>query len=312
MDPSAIQDAAGFAAALTELRARAALTIREVSRRTGIPSATLGGYFSGRHLPPPTQPAQLSELLTTLGVPEDEHDAWRAALNRVRRIPGPRTAGKVTPYRGLESYGVRDAAWFVGREEFVDQLQAAGRRAVRRDDGPRLVTLVGASGTGKSSLLRAGLMARLAMEGVTPVLLAPGDDPQRSLAVALARFRPDTRKRLVVVDQLEEVFAERVADAVAGAVPHRASSTLAGEPATVVVTALRADFYGHAVEEPTLLPMLRQPPGAGRADGRGVAAPGRGRAGPPGRCDGRARARRARAPRPLAARRRRRRPARCR
>ena len=255
VDPSAIQDAAGFASALTELRARAALTIREVSRRTGIPSATLGGYFSGRHLPPPTQPAQLSELLSTLGVPADQHDEWRTALNRVRRVPGPRTAGKVTPYRGLESYGVRDAAWFVGRERFVDQLQSQVA-ALFDEDGPRLVTLVGASGTGKSSLLRAGLMARLAMEGITPVLLAPGGDPQRSLAVALARFRPDTRKRLVVVDQLEEVFAERMADEVR----QEFLTTLidlADEPGTVVVTALRADFYGHAVEEPTLLPMLR-------------------------------------------------------
>lgn len=250
-----IQDAASFAAALTQLRARVALTIREVSRRTGIPSATLGGYFSGRHLPPPTQPAQLAELLSTLGVPSDEHDEWRAALNRVRRVPGPRTAGKVTPYRGLESYGVRDAAWFVGREEFVDQLQLQVSELFEQN-GPRLVALVGASGTGKSSALRAGLMARLAMEGVTPVLLAPGGDPQRSLSTALARFRPDARKRLIVVDQLEEVFAERINEEER----QRFITSLvelASEPATVVVTALRADFYGHAVEEPALLPMLR-------------------------------------------------------
>ncbi len=256
MDPSAIHDAAGFAAALTGLRARAALTIREVSRRTGIPSATLGGYFSGRHLPPPTQPAQLTQLLTTLGVPAAEHDEWRRALNRVRRIPGPRTAGKVVPYRGLESYGVRDAAWFVGREEFVEQLQAHVS-GLFDEEGPRLVSLVGASGTGKSSLLRAGLMARLAMEGVTPVLLAPGAEPLRSLTSALGRFRPDTRKRLVVVDQLEEVFAESV--------PKRVREeflttliAMADERDTVVVTALRADFYGQAVEEPALLPMLRR------------------------------------------------------
>ena len=257
VDPSAIQDAAAFAAALTELRSQVALTIREVSRRTGIPSATLGGYFSGRHLPPPTQPAQLAELLQTLGVPAEEHEAWRMALNRVRRIPGPRTAGKVTPYRGLESYGVRDAAWFVGREEFVDQIHAQVRELLTGDLGPRLVTLVGASGTGKSSLLKAGLMARLAMEGVTPVLLAPGDDPESSLSTALARFRPDTRKRLVVVDQLEEIFADRVSkssrEAFLGTLVE-----LAEEPATVVVTALRADFYGQAVAEPTLLPLLRR------------------------------------------------------
>jgi WD40 repeat protein len=253
-----IEDAAGFAAALTDLRSQVALTIREVSRRTGIPSATLGGYFSGRHLPPPTQPAQLADLLSVLGVPEQQHEEWRAALNRVRRIPGPRTPGKVVPYRGLEPYGVRDAAWFVGREELVDQLHQQVAELFDQEAGSRIVTLVGASGTGKSSLLRAGVMARLAMEGVTPVLLAPGEDPPHALATALARFRPDARKRLVVVDQLEEVLAEAVRPIVREAFLSSLVD-LSEQPGTVVVTAIRADFYGRAVEDATLRTMLRRP-----------------------------------------------------
>jgi transcriptional regulator with XRE-family HTH domain len=85
-----VQTASDFAVALTDLRRRAGLTVREVSRRTGIPSGTLGGYFSGRHLPSLTQPRVLADLLAALGVGAEEFPTWRDQLARVRRRPGPR------------------------------------------------------------------------------------------------------------------------------------------------------------------------------------------------------------------------------
>jgi transcriptional regulator with XRE-family HTH domain len=85
-----MQTAADFAAALSALRRRAGLTVREVSRRTGIPAGTLGGYFSGRHLPAMTQPRVLADLLAALGVGDDELPTWREQLAGVRRRPGPR------------------------------------------------------------------------------------------------------------------------------------------------------------------------------------------------------------------------------
>lgn len=85
-----MQTADDFALALSALRRRAGLTVREVSRRTGIPSGTLGGYFSGRHLPSLTQPAVLADLLSALGVGDEEFPTWREQLARIRRRPGPR------------------------------------------------------------------------------------------------------------------------------------------------------------------------------------------------------------------------------
>src|SRR5262249_9982508 len=59
------------------------------------------------------------------------------------------------PWRGLVSYDVDDAPWFAGRERLIAEL-------VARLAGPRLVGVVGPSGSGKSSLVRAGLLAALA------------------------------------------------------------------------------------------------------------------------------------------------------
>lgn len=252
VDPAAITDAAGFAAALTRLRTEAGLTVREVSRRTGVPTATLGGYFSGRHLPPPTQPAQLATLLQALGVESPDHEAWRTALNRVRRVPGPRTGVRVPPYRGLESYGVDDAEWYFGRRRLVDELTSLVGR-LYGVEGPRLAAVVGASGSGKSSLLRAGLMARAEADGTSAVVFAPGGTPIAGLAEARARLRDDGR-RLVVVDQFEEVFEARAADQRDEFL--RTLVALAGEPATVVVIALRADFFAEVLAEPLLLPLV--------------------------------------------------------
>jgi transcriptional regulator with XRE-family HTH domain len=90
-----VQTASDFSAALSALRRRAGLTVREVSRRTGIPAGTLGGYFSGRHLPSLTQPRVLADLLAALGVGDDELPTWRDHLAGVRRRPGPRPRVKV-------------------------------------------------------------------------------------------------------------------------------------------------------------------------------------------------------------------------
>ena len=229
------------------------MTVREVSRATGIPSATLGGWFSGRHLPPATQPAQLAAVFTVLGVPDTDLDQWREALHRVRRAGRPRA--RVSPYLGLESYGVGDAAWFFGREGLVDDLVAAAEALLAGDRSPRVLSLVGASGSGKTSLLNAGLRARLEAAGVLTAGVAPGADPEAALSEAEAGLGGD--RRLVVVDQLEEVFDPRVSAEARGAFLRRLAE-LAERPGTVVALGLRADFYGHASREPDLVPLLRQ------------------------------------------------------
>jgi hypothetical protein len=110
------------------------------------------------------------------------------------------TLASVCPYRGLRPFREEDAPFFFGRGEFIDRLT----EAVYRQD---LVALVGASGCGKSSVARAGLIPRLrGREGGGPVweavTLLPGDRPLQALAAALL---PLLEPEMTEVDRLAEV-----------------------------------------------------------------------------------------------------------
>jgi hypothetical protein len=76
--------------------------------------------------------------------------------------PTPRTTGVAPagecPYPGLAPFSEADQAWFRGRQALVARLVA---RFGERVDDPRLLVVTGASGSGKSSLLRAGLLPAL-------------------------------------------------------------------------------------------------------------------------------------------------------
>lgn len=97
------------------------------------------------------------------------------------QAPGPdlavwvqATLASVCPYRGLRPFREEDASFFFGRQVFIDLLtQAVSCQA--------LVALVGASGCGKSSVARAGLIPHLRREGEgqvwEAVTLLPGDRP---------------------------------------------------------------------------------------------------------------------------------------
>jgi WD40 repeat protein/DNA-binding SARP family transcriptional activator len=161
----------------------------------------------------------------------------------------------VCPFKGLASFEPDDAAFFFGRERLVAEM-------VARLAGAPLMGIVGPSGSGKSSALKAGLLPALA-EGVLPgsagwalALMRPGEHPLRALEGATRAAAP--RGRLVLaVDQFEELFTacrdeqERAAfaDALVAAArdPHRRA---------LVILALRADFYGRCAPYPELYRLL--------------------------------------------------------
>ncbi|GHF38169.1 caspase, EACC1-associated type [Streptomyces morookaense] len=189
------------------------------------------------------------------------------------------------PYPGMEPFRAEDHAHFFGREQLTEELLDAvsGPGA----DGRPLV-LVGASGAGKSSLLRAGLLAGLdrrhgAGRPGTPwpavLLPAPGPHPLRALAERWARATghpPDevhgrllsgaglpaprpgsTVCRLLVVDQFEETFT-RCTDPEERTRFIRSLCAPGGDPAAHprVVLGLRADHYGSCLAHPELAEAL--------------------------------------------------------
>jgi WD40 repeat protein len=156
--------------------------------------------------------------------------------------PGEAVAEGAQPYRGLQVFDVADALFFFGREALTEWLLDK----LRTDTGNRFLAIVGPSGSGKSSLARAGLLAAL-KQGEIPgsdawaaAICKPGEQPLESLAVALAgaarlgdspsavlnlirdlganpsmlhlttrlslRDAPADRRLVVLVDQFEEVF----------------------------------------------------------------------------------------------------------
>ena len=154
----------------------------------------------------------------------------------VRAVRGPGASAPLAecPYRGLPAFEAGDRRFFFGREALVADV-------IGRLEPGRLLAVVGASGSGKSSLLRAGVAAAVRAGEVDgfahATLLVPGADPVLDVEDA-----PD---RLLVVDQFEELFT-LCADA------DRRRSFIDGLLALrcAVVIGVRADVYarlsGHA------------------------------------------------------------------
>lgn len=151
------------------------------------------------------------------------------------------------PYKGLQAFDRTDAELFFGREQLIGELLAH----VQQEP---FLAIVGPSGSGKSSLVRAGLGAALASQPTWSVtLITPTAQPLSNLTTALAQRPTPARHWLLVVDQFEELFTlcrdknERQLFvtqllAVAGL-----SSPITTPVATVLIT-LRADFYADCAE----------------------------------------------------------------
>jgi WD40 repeat protein/tRNA A-37 threonylcarbamoyl transferase component Bud32 len=169
--------------------------------------------------------------------------------------PARAAAEGICPFKGLASFGPVDADYFFGRERLVAEL-------VARLVGAGFLGIVGPSGSGKSSVLRAGLIPALA-EGVLPgsggwrrVLMRPGERPLDELRRVLVSGAKDPLAEaldalpangclLLAVDQLEELFTACRSEADRAAFTETLSRAAADpEGRAVVVVALRADFYG--------------------------------------------------------------------
>jgi WD40 repeat protein/DNA-binding SARP family transcriptional activator len=159
----------------------------------------------------------------------------------------PAAVSVLCPFKGLAVFESSDAEFFCGRDRIVSELIA------RLAEWP-LVGILGPSGIGKSSLLRAGVLPAL-QAGALPgsvrwrqALLRPGEHPAAELEAALGgglERLGSADRVLLAVDQLEELFT--VCDSERERHEFLAQLVRAADDAkrrVLVLCTLRADFYG--------------------------------------------------------------------
>jgi transcriptional regulator with XRE-family HTH domain len=181
--PSSVATKKDFGLALTSLREQAGFTVRELAKKVDAPLGTVSGWCAGRHLPTLSQKDMFLRLLAACGASAHAAvDEWLACWLRLRRPLGHQRADVPTPYRGLESFQPEHADWFFGRSRLTGTL-------VHRvsSGSPGMVMAVGSSGSGKSSLLRAGLLPAMCENARWQGLaFTPGPRPTSELAAQLA------------------------------------------------------------------------------------------------------------------------------
>ena len=261
-DLSGVDSPEGVAAALTVLRERSGLSVRQVATDIGQPASTVGGWFSGRHLPPTTRLDVVRDLLNGLGVPSAEHDTWISVLLQVQRQR--RVAIGDSPFRGLETYRVEDADVFFGRDDVVTELVDLVTAIIDARTDVRSVAVVGPSGVGKSSVVRAGLIPELTGDGGhgrdswRVEVMTPGTAPLAALARSTAALE-GPRCELLVVDQFEELWTQGIPAGDRSTFVTRLRDWVrVPQTRRAVVLTVRADYYGHLSEQPLLLPALRR------------------------------------------------------
>lgn len=189
---------------------------------------------------------------------------------------------EICPFRGLLPFREEDAPFFFGREAFAARLfEAVATHQV--------VAVLGASGSGKSSVVQAGLLPRLRRgsdtksweivtirptdqpfnalaAGLAPLLgeepalakaLATGSDTVRSTALRVLAGQPGTGRLLLVVDQWEELYTLCRNDEVRQRfVDGLLEAATPGGPLSLVLT-LRGDFFGRVLSHRHLAERLQ-------------------------------------------------------
>ncbi len=240
-----------FGELLKYLRRREQLTQLELSIAVGYSEAQISRLEQNRRLP---DVAAFQALFIPALHLEDEPEltARFIRLAQTARLEDAPAAG-VAPYKGLLFFDQADAGLFFGREALTAHL-AERVTDLARKASSRFLAVVGASGSGKSSLVRAGLAVALQRLGWEIHILTPTTNPMKMLAANDNLPGAQTDKNcLILVDQFEETFTLCRDENERSEFIERLISIAGEQPAkTTVVIALRADFYSHCAQYPLL------------------------------------------------------------
>jgi transcriptional regulator with XRE-family HTH domain len=238
------------------------------------------------------------ELVTLLqrGWPEPEtSNAFTPEVAQEQGAPSePRN-----PYKGLQAFRQEDQRDFFGRDGLIDKLTNTLASTLQAElpgkPGARLLAIIGASGSGKSSVMMAGMLPRLKHGGIAGSEawiyldpMVPGAHPLESLALALAERLPErslhaihqdlaadsarglhqlattlthghSTQVLLCIDQFEELFTQTSIQEEREQFLELLVTALS-EPRgpIMVVLTLRADFYDRVLSSSMLFPLMEQ------------------------------------------------------
>ncbi|MFE6691870.1 hypothetical protein ACFVFQ_36050 [Streptomyces sp. NPDC057743] len=263
---------------LRQLRREAGTpSYRVLAKRAHFAASTLAEAAKGERLP--SLPVAVAYARACGGDAAEWETRWRAAAAEWDADRDADGEEAHCPYPGLAALTAADAGVFFGRAELVKEV-------LLRAESEPLVAVVGASGCGKSSVLRAGVLPE-PVDGRHALMLVPGAGPLSALAAAVARLtggeaerlgrqladdpaasalalrtwlagRPEDEHVLVVIDQFEETFTlcedEGERDAFLAAV---AELCRGSTPHLRTVIAVRTDFLAHCCAHEALMSVLR-------------------------------------------------------
>ena len=197
------------------------------------------------------------------------------------------------PYKGLNFFEATDAHLYFGRQTLVNEL--VGMLMAISQGNHRFLAVIGASGSGKSSLVRAGLVSAL-KSGAIPgsdrwliKIVTPTAQPVKELATVLTEREPDRAtldliddlaaddrvldvraskilmhdartgsRLLLIVDQFEELFTLCKERTTRRAYIGNLLTAAQSDGPTIVILVLRADFYRYCLEYEQLRLLLEQ------------------------------------------------------
>ena len=202
------------------------------------------------------------------------------------------------PYRGLNSFDLDHAKFFCGRGRILKRALSRIDEICAARNSTRVLAVVGASGSGKSSLAKAGVLYNLMNSAPDNgrwlnVTMRPEQDPLENLALAVLRLRSNDRsgkalrdladrmlqdprtlhaelkalsidaaeppRVVLLVDQFEEVWTQCRTDKLRDQfVANLLSAARAGGGPGFVLITLRADYYGHCAAYPEFAAVLEQ------------------------------------------------------
>jgi len=206
-----------------------------------------------------------NELKGTQWGQEPIRMGWGRSITLVTYPPSETPANEITfdrknPYLGLSAFEAEQEKYFCGREEAV-------RTLITHLTNSRFLSILGYSGSGKSSLIKAGLLPQLSRDRIpgssqwSVESFTPGKEPLGKLVNILARHRKQNLPFVIFIDQFEEVFtlceneAERK-----GFIRLIAEEMNDTERKSRMIIALRGDFLSRCADYPEVLNLINHIP----------------------------------------------------